>query len=161
MPASHTERHAANLRWLAERLGHAPLKELTRQPTISALYRVTISYHDHRALDAVATLRYQRGQPPTLSISYEGAFQRRPLSYTLPPDRYRDWTLALQRLRFDRMPDQTGLPLYGLDIWMLERAAGGFVHSVILSPQTADGPHADLVEAVHAHLPEVLREVQP
>lgn len=161
MPASHTERHAANLRWLAERLGHAPLKELTRQPTISALYRVTISYHDHRALDAVATLRYQRGLPPELAISYEGAFEHRPLKHTIPPERYHDWTLALQRLRFDRLPDQTELPLYGLDIWMLERAAGGFVHSVILSPQTADGPYAAIVAAVRTHLPEILREMQP
>lgn len=67
--------------------------------------------------------------------------------------------LAWQQAGFDRLSDQPELPLHGLDLWLLERAAGTFVHSVIVAPQTATGQHAALVAAVREYLPEALREV--
>jgi hypothetical protein len=51
------------------------------------------------------------------------------------------------------------MPLYGLDFWMIERASGSFVRGVIVAPQTAQGAHAKLVEAIRTYLPEALRMV--
>lgn len=94
-----------------------------------------------------------------LEVRYEGLRHLRPVRCALTLDRLTALLLAWQRAGFDRLRDQPGLPLHGVDLWLLERAAGTFVHSVIVAPQTAAGQHAALVAAVRERLPEALREV--
>jgi hypothetical protein len=159
MTDSHPEQQAYTLRAIAEYLGLDPLKRIARQPTVRAVYRVTIYHHDRRALDSVATLKREGQNQATLSLAYEGVFHLKPLIHTIPLERYEVFVLALQKLRFDHMSDQPGMPLYGLDFWMVERAAGAFVKSVIVAPQAAIGIHAELVTTLKIHLSEALREI--
>lgn len=159
MTDSHPEQQAYTLRAIAEYLELEPLKRLTRQPGVRAVYRVTIYHHDRRALDSVATLHRDTLNQSILSLVYEGMFHSKPLTHIVPFERYEAFTLALQKLRFDHMADQPEMPLYGLDFWMIERAAGTFVKSVIVAPQTANGNHAELVTTLKTHLPEALREI--
>lgn len=154
------EQQAFLLRNIAERLGLPPVKTLVKEPGVLGVYRVTIYYHDRRARDSCATLVDARRQEPRLSTCYRGAFGQRPITYTLSETRYEAFAQALQKLRFDHLRDQPGMPLYGLDFWMIERAAGSFLRSVIVAPQTAQGVHADLVRAVQTHLPEALRAIE-
>lgn len=156
---AHPEQQAALLRGIAEWLGLPPVKTIIREPGVRGVYRVTVYYHDRRARDVCATLRDVRSEPPQLTISYRGAFDHRPIRYPFSKDRHLALARALQNLRFDHLPDQPDMPLYGLDFWMIERAAGSFVHSVIVAPQTAQGAHADLVGLIKTHLPEALRVV--
>lgn len=154
----HTERHAALLRDIAEALELPPVRRLARAPGVCAVCRVTVHRDDRRALDAVATvIRDSAGV--SLEVRYEGLRHLRPVRHPLAVDRLAALLLAWQRAGFDRLRDQPGLPLHGADLWLLERAAGTFVHSVIVAPQTAVGQHAALVAAVREHLPEALREV--
>ncbi|HLV35951.1 MAG TPA: hypothetical protein VKY59_12585 [Spirillospora sp.] len=157
---AHPEQQAALLRAIAERLGLPPVKLLVKEPGVLGVYRVTVYYHDRRARDSCATLVDDRRQEPRLSTCYRGAFGQRPITYTLTEDRYEAFVRALQKLRFDHLRDQPGMPLYGLDFWMIERAAGSFVRSVIVAPQTAQGAHAQLVGIIREHLPEALRAIE-
>jgi hypothetical protein len=154
------EQQAFLLRSIAERLGQQPVKAIIKAPDVLAVYRATIYYHDRRARDSCATLCDRRSSGAQLAVAYRGAFQQKPISYPITETRYEAFTQALVKLRFDHMGDQPGMPLYGLDFWMIERAAGSFVHSVIVAPQTAQGAHAKLVGLIKEHLPEALRVIE-
>lgn len=156
---SHPEQQAFLLRSIAERMDQPPLKTLIKAPQVLAAYRVTVYYHDRRALDSCATLWDRRLEGVQLVLCYRGMFDQKPITRPLSETRYDTFTQALQKLRFDHLADQPDMPLYGLDFWMVERAAGSFIHSVIVAPQTATGSHADLVQIIQTHLPESLREV--
>ena len=159
MNDAHTEQHAFTLRSIADRMGLEPVKRMVRQPGMRAVYRLIIFHHDRRAADSVATLYHTGPDKITLSLAYERAFHHQPLIHSIPFTRYEALTLALQNLHFDHLPDQRGMPFFGVDLWMIERAAGTFIKSVIIAPQTAGGSYAGLVTAIHTHLPEALREI--
>ena len=154
----HTERHAALLRSVAERLDQPPVRLLARPPGVRAVYRVTVHYDDRRALDAVTTVR-RDSAGAAFTVRYEGLSHLRPAAQRLALGRLTALAQAWQRAGFDRLYDQPGVTLRGLDLWLLERAAGTFVHSVIVAPQAAAGGWAALAEAVRLHLPEALREI--
>lgn len=157
---TQTERLAYALRAIAER-AHLPMvRHLALKPGVRSVMRVTVYHHHRTAHDSVATLCRSSLEAPELSIVHEGVFFPRPLTHPIPMERVEVVMGDLQRLHFDHLLDQPGLPLYGLDLWMVERAAGAFVKSVILSPQTADGPYAGIAAAIKSYLPEALREIR-
>ena len=156
---AHPEQQAFFLRAVAERMGLSSVREDLKAPDVLGIYRLTIYYHDRRALDSCATLIDRRSEGAQLSICYRGLFNQTPIVHAIPDDRYQQFVQMLQRLRFDHIADQPRMPLYGLDFWMIERGAGGFVRSVIVAPQTAEGVHADLVNTIKDHLPEALRAI--
>lgn len=159
MVDSRTEQHAFTLRAIGERLRLEPVKKIITAPGLCAVYRVTIYYHDRRALDSVATVCEPLGGDPELTIYYRGAFGEQPIKHMIPRSRYEGFTGSLQQLRFDHLKDQPGMPQHGLDFWMVERAAANFVHSVIVAPETAEEVHAELVNAIKTYLPEAVRYV--
>ncbi len=154
----HTERQAALLRAVAQRLDQPPVRQLARAPGVRAVYRVTAHYDDRRALDTVVTVR-RDSAGAALTVCYEGLSHLRPAARRLTQERCAALAAAWQRAGFDRLYDQPGVTRRGLDLWLLERAAGTFVHSVIVAPQAAVDGWAALVEAVRLHLPEALREI--
>ncbi|MBZ0295820.1 MAG: hypothetical protein K8L99_24895 [Anaerolineae bacterium] len=157
---THNERHAFTLRAVADRAGVQPIKHLMRQPGMSAIYRLTIYYHDRRARDTVATLSYVIGQEITLAVAYDGLFHHKSILHRISSERYQDFVLALRKPRFDKLPDQPYLPNYGSDLWMIERAAGSFIKGVIVAPQTAADDYAQLCAVIQTYLPEAFREVK-
>ncbi len=155
---THNERMAFTLRAMIERVGVEPLRQLARLPAMRAVYRVAIYYHDRRARDMVATLCRTRDEI-TLTLAYDGLFHLKSLVYPTPLARYEGFTLALQKLHFDKLNDQPRLPQYGADLWLVERAAGTFNKSVIVAPGSAEGAYHELVNIIQTHLPETQREV--
>lgn len=152
--------HASTLRAIIDSAGVDALPTIMRRPGVRAVYRVTVHYHDGRARDTVATLVYSAADGARLEIVFRVTFAGKPLVHPITPARYEAWTAALGALNIDRLPDQRNLPTYGADLWLVERAAGSFLKSVIIAPALADGAHAALVHAVRTHLPDALREVQ-
>jgi hypothetical protein len=159
MVDSRTVQQAFLLRSIAERLGQEPVKQLIKAPGMSAVYRIIVYYHDRQALDSVATMCELVHHDPELTLVYRGIFRERPIKHTIPRRRYEDFTQAMQQVQFDQLKDQPGMPQSGADFWMIERAAGTYVHSVIVAPETATGGHVALVHAVQSHLPEALRMI--
>lgn len=152
--------HAPMLHALVERLGQPSLRETARRPGVSGVLRVIAHYFDHRAHDSVATVRRMATGEIALELAYERALGGHVLTHPLDARRFEEFWRELLGLGFDRMPDQPGLPIYdAADLWLVERAAGGFAHSVLLLPGAEAAPHASLVRLIRRALPELVREL--
>lgn len=153
--------HSPLLRGIAEQLQLPSVRELARQPGSHEIYRITIHYFDGRACNSVSTLRRVPPGNFVLETAYQRALGNKSLAHTIERERYADFVKALNSLNFDHMGDQSNLPGYNsTDLWMVERAAGTFSHSVILAPDLARDSFARLANAVKNGLPEVLRMVK-
>ncbi|NWF68099.1 MAG: hypothetical protein HXY40_03350 [Chloroflexi bacterium] len=153
------ENQAAMLRAIAQHAGLPALRELAGRAGVQAAYRVTVHYFDRRARDSVGTAEFSRVSGARLTVVFLGALGHRPLQHPLAPSRYEALVRALQMLRFDNLSDQPDIPLHGVDLWMVERAAGGFVKSVILAPALARGTYALLIDTIKEYLPTALKLV--
>ena len=153
--------YAPTLRAIAQRMKLYPVAQLALQPGITAVYRVTVYYADQRAYHTVATLQKTPVTGAALELRYEGAFGSKSLHYTLIPARYEGFAAGLRSGGFDRLPDAPELTAKEgtVDVWMLERAAGSFYHSVIVAPVLAHDAYAKMVAAVRQNLPEAVREM--
>ncbi len=154
------ERVAHIFRAVAERVGIPPVKALIKQPGMRAVYRITFHYHDFRASDAVATLTQRLNDLALLEVLYEGRFDHKPLTRQFSASAYERFNQLFLNVRFDKMIDQQGVSPFGVDVCMVERASGGFEHSIIFAPSKADGYYATVYNAVSAYIPEAVREVK-
>lgn len=149
------------LRVIADRTKAMPLAKVALRPGLQAAYRVSIHYYDKRACDSVATLcRYTSEDERTLEARYVGAFQEKPLTYSIELGRYEEFVRALQTVRFDHLRDQPDLPAHGIDLWLVERAAGSFYKGIIICPKYATDAYAAIVDTMKTHLPEAVRAVR-
>jgi hypothetical protein len=153
------ERLVFILRDIAHQTGLQSLVEIARQPGMKAVYRIIVRYADRQTHNSVATLRHVILETPVLEVVYQGLFDHKPLTHTIDLQRFEAFMSVLQNTRFDRLPDQPNLPFYGVELWLVERAVGGFYKSVILSPNQQDVPYTSIVNAVDAYLPEAVRKV--
>lgn len=154
------DRYVSILRAVAERAGLPPIKQLAAQPGVKAVYRATLHHVDFHAADAVVTLRCVRPDDALLESIYVGHFGHKPLSRRLPDAEHAQFVRALQVLQFDTLPDQPSTPVHARSLCWVERAAGGFWHGVIFSPQSTTGRYALLLAALQTYLPEAFREVK-
>jgi hypothetical protein len=153
--------YAYVLRTIADNTGIKPLSKLALEPGIQSAYRITVHYYDKRACDSVGTLcRLMSEDERSLEMRYQGAFQQKPLFYPIELERYEAFLRTMQKAQLDRLPDQPNLPMRGVDLWLVERAAGGFSKSVILAPKAAEGAYETIVNSVKIHLPEAVREIR-
>ena len=94
-------------------------------------------------------------------MAYQRALNRKPLSHRIEEQRYTEFITAVKGINFDHLPDQPDLPAYNsTDLWLVERAAGTYSHSVILAPELARDAHNRLANAIKHGLPEALRQVK-
>jgi hypothetical protein len=153
------EQIAGLLRDIAARAGVERVRQVALRPGVKAVYRVTIQYDRMRAADTVATLISRNTGEALLEVVYLGHFGNRPITRQLSARQVEDFAVTLSALAFDKLPDQPNIPFYGVDVWLVERGAGGFVKSVLVAPAVAKDAHAGLVECVRAALPEAVREI--
>lgn len=147
------------LRDIAERMNVSPLKSLAMLPGVKAVYRVTIHYDKMRAADTIMTLRRVGAEVAQIETVYLGRFEHRPIVRQMPLSDYEAFMQAMLKAQFDRLPDQPDLPFYGSDIWLVERAASGFLKSVLMAPSNGKGQYAAIMAAVRAYIPEATREI--
>ncbi len=138
-----------------------PIRDLAQQPGIQVVYRITIHRFDRRASDSVSTLRTSTTEGAVLETVYQRTPLLNPIWHVIEPADYDEFVKAIAGIGFDKLRDQSGLPDYdATDLWLVERAAGMFVHSVIVAPDLARDQHARLVNAIKHGLPPVLRQVK-
>lgn len=150
---------ASTLRAIADQMQLMPIEKIALQAGVRAVYRLTIRYHDRRARDSVATLVRSAPEGARLEVVFRKLFEDKPLVFRVRQADYEGLTSGLQRVHFDKLDDQPGIPTYGVDLWMWERAAGTFYKSVIFAPELASGVYAGLVGLAQQHLAEAAREV--
>jgi hypothetical protein len=149
------------MRGIAQRLKLETVAQIAQRPGVQAVYRVTVHYYDGRACDSVTTLCKSVADGITLDIRFQNALGGKPLTQLIAPARFEEFVKALWGIGFDHMRDEPLLTGYRpVDVWLVERAAGGFVHGVILAPELAKDNHARLVNAIRNGLPEALRIVK-
>jgi hypothetical protein len=151
---------ASQLRAIADQMGQPTTTQIAKTPGVSAVYRLTVRYHDRRASDSVATLRRIGKNDALLEIVYRGLFNHKPVTATLDNERYSAFVDALQKVHFDSLSDQQNIPPHGVDLWLLERGAGTFNKTVIIAPELTGSVYARLVYLVGSTLPEAVREVK-
>ncbi|MFQ3535745.1 MAG: hypothetical protein SNJ58_07695 [Aggregatilineales bacterium] len=154
---------SAPLRLIALRLEVAELDAVVRAPNVVEAWRLTVHHHDGRAPDQIATWLKLRGQPSAemTTVYWRAAEKPLILKHTIPPERYQAFVKGARQLTFDKLDDTPNIPWIGADLWLLERAAGGFHHDVILVPDRAEGVHAALITLIRDHVKEALRAVNP
>ncbi len=151
-------RQADILRTIATRLNLPDFRQLTQQPIINEAVRVSIYHPIGTAPDSVATLSYGHHQTAcTLQVCYDRPNHRADLHFQIPIVRYNALLGALRKAHFDTLDDETDLPFHGVDLWLIERAAGSFYHDIVLCPSSATGKHRELMRALQDHLPEAIR----
>lgn len=153
------EQYAALLRDVAARAKLKTVKQLAAQPGTKAVYRVTIQYDRMRAAETVATVVCRLPEDVELEVIYLGHFGNRPITRHLSRDVYDSLVNDLNVLNFDKLPDQPNIPFFGVDMWLVERGAGGFVKSLLVAPQVAEGVYAQVVSTISVSLPEAVREI--
>jgi hypothetical protein len=153
------ERYAYILRDAADRAGVLPLKQVIAAPGVKAAFRVIVHFMDQRAVEVITTLTQRQGSDPLVEVVYAGRFGNRPIQRRMSPADYERLTHTLLDLKFDKLIDQPQVPVFGIDLCMVERGSGGYLKGVIFAPQTADGVYASLYNAIRAYLPEAVREV--
>jgi hypothetical protein len=161
MCASMLGFQAPLLRSVADQLKLPSVKVIAQQPGVQEVYRITVHYFDGRACNSVATLRRSSTVGIRLETVYQHALGEQPLVHQIEDLRFEAFVKAVKGLRFDKLPDQPNLPdHHSTDLWLIERAAGTFAHSVILAPELARDDYSMLANAVKHGLPEALRVVK-
>lgn len=152
-------RRADPMRLIAARLGQDELQKITSNPAINEAVRVSIHYHDgEQAPNSVATLQRGHGDNCELQLLYDKSPRMAKLKLSIPSTRYQALLVALRRARFDALDDEEDLPYFGVDLWLIERAAGSFYHDIVVCPTSAKGHHREIVLALRQHLPEAVRK---
>ncbi len=154
-------RQADTLRLVAVRLGLPTLSEVVRRPGINEAYRVTILYREARHPAQVSTLTHARDGSAWLEVVYKRTHHHPAFEYPLTADQYRSFDLALRKLSFDRLGDQPNLPYIGVDLWLIQRAAGSYCHDLVLSPESPPGVYGWIMDMVKERLPQAVRAIQP
>ncbi len=165
MPESLIRHRLAPLRLIALRLSLPDLETAAREPNVIDATRLTIQYHDSRALDQVTTIikpRTAEGDVIRLSAAYRRNNDTPlVLDFKVELERYNRFSNGLRKLGFDRLDDMPDIPWLGADLWLLERASGTFYHDLILAPDRAKGIYAEIVELVKGNMREAVRLLNP
>ncbi len=149
------------LRSVADECHLPSVSQIARAPGMQDVYRITIHLFDRRASDSVSTLRCSTTDGAVLETVYQRTPLLKPIKHVMDAAEYDAFVKAVASVSFDRLPDQPRLPDYdATDLWLVERAAGTFLHSVIVAPDLAQNQYARLVNAVKHGLPAVLRQVK-
>lgn len=149
------------LRAVADGCALPSVSEIAWRAGVQDVYRITIHYFDGRACDSASTLCHSAAKGIVLETVYQRALLLKPLTHRIDAARYDTFVKAVMNLGFDHLYDQPNLPEYdATDLWLIERAAGTFSHSVILAPDLARDAYGRLANAVKHGLPEVLRIVK-
>lgn len=152
--------YASSLHGVRLRVNVPVLKALAAQPGMKTLYRVIAYYLDGRARNSVATLYSETGKTTyRLEIVYEGVNQHKPVLHTLSSASYEALTAAFLQANFDKLADQDITIPRLHTLWMVERAAGSFHYTIVLTPQQPELPYSMIVNALDTYLPEAIREV--
>ncbi len=149
----------SNVYQLAGNLGLPDLLLVVRQAGVMTVLQLTVYYAEQRLRHSVAQLiEYQWGDV-ALQVAYEGVKLSQPLQLPLERRRIDKLQAVLLELRFGKLRDQANLSYAERSLWLIQRAAGAHIHSVMLAPDRAELPYTRLVNAIDAYLPEAIREV--
>ena len=66
---------------------------------------------------------------------------------------------VLLDVNFGKLGDQSDLSYNERSLWLIQRASGSHLHSIMIAPDRPEMPYSTIVNAIDAHLPEAILEV--
>jgi hypothetical protein len=144
---------------VADNLGVPHIKDIAKQAGVISVLRVTAYYSERKARHSVATVVQRHQDQREMRIVYEGFFNHKPVTLNVTRDNLENMLNALQRAKFDTLYDQASLSYKDHVLWLVQRAAGIYLHGVIVSPDIPEMPYSTIVNAIDSYLPEAIREV--
>ena len=147
----------SNVYEMANNLAAPRLADIARQAGVISVLQVTAYYQQRRLRHSVArAIEYQHGEPK-LEIVYEGFNHHRALRLKLPRAHLESLTDALHQAKFDKLGDQPQLSYQEGSLWLIQRAAGTYCHSIMVAPDVPQLPYSAIVNAIDEYLP--IREI--
>ena len=143
----------------ADNFGRPRLSDIARQVGVISALRITAYYPQRRLRHSVACVIEHQREAPRMEIVYEGFNRHRPLQLKLARADWERLMDALHQVKFDRLADQPNLSYTARSLWLIQRAAGIYCHSVMVTPAVPQLPYAAIVNAIDAYLPQAIREI--
>ena len=149
----------ADLYQLAGRLAMPDLGRAARAAGVMSILEVTAYYAARRIRHSVArAIEYQTGGAQ-LVIAFEGVNIGKPMILDIERQNLEALNATLLAVNFGRLGDQADLTYADGPLWLIQRAAGAYIHGIILAPEQPELPYSAIVNAIDAWLPEAIREV--
>lgn len=147
---------------LLERTKQPPIITLSTQPGVKSVYRVIVYAMNNSLYHSIATICcHAHMRDITVGVVYDGLFANQPLQHTITTQKLAAFRMALHQAKFETLTDQSPPPSSRDHIcWWLEHATGRRHRRVQLWPQHPAMPYSIIVNAIDAHLPQTIREIQ-
>ncbi len=149
----------SDLYQLASRLGLPSLTQAARAPGVMSVLEVSAYHHARRLRHSVArAIEYQLGDV-ALQVAYEGVRLATIPRFAIEASRMEKLTAVLLAVKFRSLRHQPGLSNDERSLWLIQQAAGAYVHGIVVAPEQPEPPYSTLVNAIDAYLPEAIREI--
>ena len=144
---------------LASRLGLPELQRAAGSAGVMGILEVTVYYNQQRVRHSLArVIEYQTGEIE-MRVAYEGVQLGKPMILPVEADKMAALNAVLAAVNFGKLSDQADCSYADGCLWLIQRAAGSHVHSVMRAPERPELPYSTIVNAIDAHLPEAIRQV--
>lgn len=150
---------ASDIYQLASRLGLPDLVRAARAAGVMSVLEISAYYPQRRVRHSVArVIEYQLGEI-ALQVAYEGVRLGAIPRITIDEARMEKLNAALLAVKFRSLRHQPDLSYDERSLWLIQQAAGSFIHGIIVAPDRPEPPYSALVNAIDDHLPEAIREI--
>lgn len=143
---------------LAERLGLPALQRAAADAGAISVLQISVYQRRQLRHSVARASEYQTGEIDML-LAYEGIRLAQPIRLPIERERMEKLQEALLSARFGKLGDHPELSRDEPCIWLVQRAAGSHIHSVMIAPDKPLLPWSAIVNAIDAYLPEAIREL--
>lgn len=144
---------------LASSLGLPDLARAAREPGVMSVLEVSAYYAERRLRHSAARVfEYQLGEIE-LQVAYEGVRLETAPRISVDSARMDKVNAVLLAVKFRTLGHQPNLSYEERSLWLIRRAAGSHIHSVMVAPDRPQPPYSTIVNAIDDWLPEAIREL--
>lgn len=144
---------------LASRLGMPELRWAARAPGVMAVLEIAAYYSERRLRHSVARVIENQLGEVKLLVAYEGVRLGTTPRIAIEPERMDRLNAVLLAVKFRALEHQPELSVDDRCLWLIQQAAGAYVHGIIVAPDRPEPPYSTIVNAIDDCIPEAIREV--
>jgi len=144
---------------LASHLGLPDLEQAARAAGVMSVLEVAVYYAGRRIRHSVArVIEYQLGEIE-LQVAYEGVRLGTIPRIAINEARMEKLNAVLLAVKFRSLSHQRNLSYDESSLWLIQQAAGSYIHGIMVAPERPEPPYSTIVNAIDDYLPEAIREV--
>jgi len=144
---------------LASRLRLPDLERAARAAGVMSVLEISAYYMERRLRHSVArVIEYQLGEIE-LQVAYEGVRLETIPRIAIEEARIERLNTVLLAVKFRSLSHQPDLSHDERCLWLIQQAAGAYIHGIMVAPDRPEPPYSTIVNAIDDHVPEAIREV--